>query len=43
MLELARRLVLHTAQVLASHLSAPPPIEQRTVTPAQAREQRVLA
>ena len=43
MLELARRLVLHTAQVLASHLSALPPIEQRTVTPAQAREQRVLA
>jgi uncharacterized protein (DUF2236 family) len=39
MLALARRLVPHTADVLASHLSAPPPIHQRTVTPAQAREQ----
>jgi uncharacterized protein (DUF2236 family) len=43
MLALARRLVPHTGEVLASHLSAPPPVEQRTVTPAQAREQRALA
>jgi uncharacterized protein (DUF2236 family) len=43
MLALARRLVPHTAEVLASHLSAPPPAEQHTVTPAQARAQRVLA
>jgi len=43
MLALARRLVPHTAEVLASHLSAPPPIDQRTVTPAQSRERRVLA
>jgi uncharacterized protein (DUF2236 family) len=43
MLALARRLVPHTAEVLASHLSAPPPVARRTVSPAQAREQRALA
>jgi uncharacterized protein (DUF2236 family) len=43
MLALARRLVPHTAEVLASHLSAPPPAAGRTVTPAQARQQRALA
>lgn len=43
MLALARRLVPHTAEVLAGHLTAPPPAEQRTVTPAQAREQLALA
>jgi hypothetical protein len=43
MLGLARRLVPHTAEVLASHLGAPSPTEQRTVTPAQAREHRAPA
>ena len=39
MLALARRLVPHTAEVLAQHLTAGPPAHPRTVTPAQAREQ----
>jgi hypothetical protein len=39
----ARRLVPHTARVLARHLAAPPPVELRTVTPADAREQLALA
>jgi len=43
MVALARRLVPHTAQVLlAQHLAAPPPVELRTVTPAEAREQLAL-
>jgi uncharacterized protein (DUF2236 family) len=43
LLALARRLVPHTADVLAAHFAAPPPAEPRTVTPAQAREQLALA
>ena len=43
MVALARRLVPHTARVLAQHLAAPPPVELRTVTPAEAREQLALA
>jgi hypothetical protein len=38
MVALARRLVPHTAEVLAAHLAAPPPVELRTVTPTEARE-----
>jgi uncharacterized protein (DUF2236 family) len=40
---MARRLVPHTAKVLTAHLAAPPPVEPRTVTPAEAREQLALA
>jgi hypothetical protein len=43
MVALARRLVPHTAEVLAQHLGAPPPVELGTVTPAEAREQLALA
>jgi hypothetical protein len=43
MLALARRLVPHTAEVLEAHLTAPPPVEARTITPAQARQHLALA
>jgi hypothetical protein len=43
MVALARRLVPHTAEVLAAHLTAAPPAELRTVTPTEARAQLVLA
>ena len=42
MLAVARRIAPETAEVLASHLTAAPPVEKRTVTPAEARE-RMLA
>jgi len=38
----ARRLVPHTAEVLAAHLSAGPPALLQTVTPAQARERSAV-
>jgi len=38
MLAVARRLVPHTAEILAQHLAAGPPASQTTITPAQARE-----
>jgi uncharacterized protein (DUF2236 family) len=43
MVAMARRLVPHTAEVLAAHRAVPPPVEPRTVTPAQALEQLALA
>jgi uncharacterized protein (DUF2236 family) len=41
LLAAANQLVPHTAAVLAQHLSADPPAEARTVTPAEARERLV--
>jgi hypothetical protein len=38
MLAVARRLVPHTAEILAQHLTAGPPALRQTITPAQARE-----
>jgi uncharacterized protein (DUF2236 family) len=38
MLAVARRLVPHTAEILAQHLAAGPPASPTTITPAQARE-----
>ena len=43
MLAVARRLVPHTAEILAQHLSAGPPALPQTVTPAEARERLVNA
>jgi hypothetical protein len=41
MVTVARRIAPETAEVLAAHLSSGPPIQHRTVTPAEAREQLV--
>ena len=38
MLAVARRLVPHTAEILAQHLAAGPPASPTTITPAKARE-----
>ncbi len=38
LLAAARHLVPHTADILAQHLSAGPPVSATTITPAEARE-----
>ena len=42
MVAVARRIAPETAEVLASHLTSGPPLQNRTVTPAEARE-RLMA
>ncbi|MEN3317446.1 MAG: hypothetical protein V7643_847 [Mycobacterium sp.] len=41
MLAVARRIAPETAEVLAQHLTAPPPARRTTITPAEARERLV--